>query len=94
VLLGDRYRERNKYKTSHQQNSLISNTDCYLTDTLGIVRLMIVGDSVNEVVLAREYSPFGEVTSHSGEAESLFGFTGELQAGGLAHLRARVYDLV
>jgi RHS repeat-associated protein len=32
------------------------------------------------------------VTSHSGSAESMFGFTGELQAGGLVHLRARDYE--
>jgi len=55
---------------------------------------MISGDSASEVVLAREYSQYGEVTSHSGEAEPLFGFTGELQAGGLVHLRARDYDPV
>jgi len=55
---------------------------------------MISGDSASEVVLAREYSQYGEVTSHSSAGESLFAFTGELQAGGLVHLRAREYDPV
>ena len=50
-------------------------------------------DSNNEIVLSREYTPYGETLSSVGSFETEFGYTGELTDGnGLINLRARYYD--
>jgi len=46
-----------------------------------------------KVTLTREYSPYGEIVSQSGTGNTEYGFTGELQDGGLVHLRARDYTV-
>lgn len=72
-----------------QENA--TGVDYFLGDAIGNVRQMISGDAEIDVVLAREYSPYSEIAAHSGNGKSDFGFTGEMQAGGLVHLRARDY---
>lgn len=72
-----------------QENA--ENIDYYLGDGLGSVRQVLLGDSARTVVLARDYASYGEVKTTSGTGTSAFGFTGEMQSGGLVHLRARDY---
>jgi hypothetical protein len=59
---------------------------------LGNVR-QLVSDTAPDakVTLTREYSPYGEIVSQLGAGKTEYGFTGELQDGGLVHLRARDY---
>jgi RHS repeat-associated protein len=59
---------------------------------MGSARQLV--DDDREVILAREYSPFGELLSESGTGSSGYTFIGE-QVGattGLVFLRARHYD--
>jgi RHS repeat-associated protein len=67
-------------------------TEWFLGDALGSVRQLVDGDG--EVILAREYSPFGELLSESGTGSSGYAFTGEQwdKDVGLLFLRARRYD--
>jgi hypothetical protein len=44
-------------------------------------------------MLTREYAPYGEIVSQLGTGETECGFTGELQDGGLVHLRGRDYEV-
>jgi len=64
----------------------------FLGDALGSVRQVV--DDGGEVVLARDYSPFGVVRSESGTGSSGYGFTGEQWDTDveLLFLRARFYD--
>jgi RHS repeat-associated protein len=64
----------------------------FVADAIGTVRMMT--SSSGNVVGEYEYSAFGEVLSHSGDATSDFLFTGERRdsATGLDYLRARNYD--
>jgi len=64
----------------------------FLGDALGSVRQLASGTAPDaKVMLTREYSPYGEIVSQSGTGKTEYGFTGELQDGGLVHLRARDY---
>ncbi len=66
-------------------------TGYFLDDVLGSVRQVVDADS--EIVLGREYSPYGETISSTGDFDTDFGYTGELTDGtGLVNLRARFYD--
>jgi hypothetical protein len=49
-------------------------------------------NSVREVVLARDYAQNSEVSAKSDGCTSVYGFTGEMQASGWVHLRARYFD--
>jgi RHS repeat-associated protein len=61
----------------------------FLGDALGSVRQM--ADSTGAVTLSRSYDPYGNVVSSQGSGETEFGYTGEMQQGGLVYLRARYY---
>jgi len=66
-------------------------TGYFLGDALGSVRQVI--DDNSEIVLSREYAPFGDTLASLGSYETDFGYTGELTDGtGLINLRARYYD--
>jgi RHS repeat-associated protein len=68
-----------------------TQTGYYLTDALGSVRQVLSPE--NEVLLAREYSPYGETVSSIGDYETDYSYTGEMTDGtGLVNLRARYYD--
>jgi RHS repeat-associated protein len=72
-----------------QENS--AGREYFLGDALGSVRQM--ADAGGEVVHAAFYSPYGEVLSTAGAAQTGYGYTGEQQdASGRVYLRARVYD--
>jgi RHS repeat-associated protein len=63
----------------------------FLGDALGSVRQL--ADEGGEVVRAAFYSPYGEVLSTAGAAQTSFGYTGEQQdASGRVYLRARMYE--
>jgi len=64
----------------------------FLSDALGSVRQVV--DDGGEVVLARDYSPFGVVLSENGTGGSGYGFTGEQYDGYIKYLylRARWYS--
>jgi RHS repeat-associated protein len=64
----------------------------FLGDALGNVRQLVSGPAPDvKVMLTWEYPPYGEIVSQSGMGKTEYGFTGELQDGGLVHLRARDY---
>ena len=66
-------------------------TGYFLGDALGSVRQVIDGSA--EIVLSREYTPYGETLASLGSFSTDFGYTGELTDGtGLINLRARYYD--
>ena len=66
-------------------------TGYFLGDALGSVRQVV--DTNNEIVLSREYIPYGETLASLGSFETDFGYTGELTDGTrLINLRARYYD--
>ncbi|MEW5873377.1 MAG: hypothetical protein AB1894_29220 [Chloroflexota bacterium] len=50
-------------------------------DALGSVRQWVDGDGA--VTLAKSYEPFGQAMDSAGSGTSDFGFTGEMQMGGL-----------
>jgi len=66
-----------------------TQTGYFLPDALGSMRQMT--DTSADLILARVYDPYGNVVSSSGSGETVYGYTGELQSGGLVHLRARDY---
>jgi RHS repeat-associated protein len=63
----------------------------YLTDALGSVRQVVKtgGDNAG-LKLTKSFAPYGDVIYSNG-LETPYGFTGEMQSGGLVHLRARDY---
>jgi RHS repeat-associated protein len=71
-----------------------ASTEWFLGDALGSVRQVV--DGGGEVVLARDYSPFGVVLSESGTRGSGYGFTGEQSDAytQFVYLRARWMDPV
>jgi RHS repeat-associated protein len=63
----------------------------HLGDALGSVRQVV--DGTGEVILAKDYKPYGEVLSASGSGETSLGFTGEVtDSSGMVYLRARYYQ--
>jgi YD repeat-containing protein len=64
----------------------------FLGDALGSVRQVV--DDSGEIVLVRDYSPFGVARSESGAGSSGYGFTGEQWDGytQFVYLRARWMD--
>jgi RHS repeat-associated protein len=75
-----------------QENA--EGVDYFLGDALGSVRQLVSGTTPDaKVMLTREYSPYGEIVSQNGTGKTEYGFTGELQDGGLVHLRARGYSV-
>jgi RHS repeat-associated protein len=81
----------NKYIYGNQRIAQIAETQTgyFLHDALGSMRQMT--DSSADLTLARTYDPYGNVVSSSGAGETMYGYTGEMQSGGLVHLRARDY---
>jgi RHS repeat-associated protein len=81
----------NKYLYGNQRIAQIAETQTgyFLTDALGSMRQMT--DPSADLTLARTYDPYGNVVSSSGAGETVYGYTGEIQSGGLVHLRARDY---
>ena len=66
--------------------------DYFLADALGNVRQLVSGIAPDaKVNLVLDYTPFGEIVNQTGTGRTEYGFTGELQDGGLVHLRARDY---
>ncbi len=64
--------------------------DYFLGDALGSVRQL--ADANGNVVLAKDYQPYGEELGHTGSGYSSYGFTGEMtDLTGLVYLRARYY---
>jgi RHS repeat-associated protein len=68
-----------------------SGGEYFLGDALGSVRQLVNGAGV--VTLTQSYTPYGEILSSSGEAETSYAFTGEQfdKYTGLLYLRARFY---
>jgi RHS repeat-associated protein len=63
----------------------------YMGDALGSVRQLI--DSSGNVVLTKDYEPYGEVMNSAGTTNTAYGFTGEwTDSTGMVYLRARYYD--
>jgi RHS repeat-associated protein len=81
----------NKYVYGNTRISQIAETQTgyFLPDALGSMRQMT--DPSADLTLARAYDPYGNVVSSSGAGETVYGYTGEMQSGGLVHLRARDY---
>ena len=79
------------YLYGNQRISQIAETQTgyFLPDALGSMRQMT--DPSADLTLARTYDPYGNVVSSSGTGETVYGYTGEIQSGGLVHLRARDY---
>jgi RHS repeat-associated protein len=60
---------------------------------LGKSSVRQMADASGEVVHAAFYSPYGEVLSTAGAAQTSYGYTGEQQdASGMVYLRARYYE--
>ena len=81
----------NKYVYGNSRIAQIAETQTgyFLPDALGSMRQMT--DSSADLTLARTYDPYGNVVSSSGAGDTVYGYTGEQQSGGLVHLRARDY---
>ena len=81
----------NKYIYGNSRIAQIAETQTgyFLPDALGSMRQMT--DPSADLTLARSYDPYGNVVSSSGAGETVYGYTGEMQSGGLVHLRARDY---
>lgn len=67
-----------------------TTAEYFLGDALGSVRQLI--DSNGNVVLAKEYEPYGEVIDSAGNTTTAYGFTNEYTSQGLIYLRARYYN--
>jgi RHS repeat-associated protein len=64
----------------------------YLTDALGSVRQVVkTGGDNSDLILTKSYAPYGDEVFSNG-IDTPYGFTGEMQSGGLVHLRARDYS--
>ena len=69
----------------------VNSTGYFLTDALGSVRQ--ISDPDAQIVLARSYSPYGEVISSVGNFQTDYSFAGEqTDNSGLINLRARYYN--
>jgi RHS repeat-associated protein len=64
--------------------------DYFLGDALGSVRQLVDGNG--NVILAKNYEPYGELMDSTGSGETDYGFTNEFTSQGLIYLRARWYD--
>ncbi len=66
----------------------------YLGDALGSVREVVQGDTEPQVMMMRDYEPYGEVLAQQGGDASGIGYTGEMfdTQTGLVFLRARYYS--
>jgi RHS repeat-associated protein len=71
----------------------VGDTQYFLGDALSSVRQLV--DPTGEVVLSKDYDPFGEGLESQGEANSPFAFAGEWMDNysNLLYLRARYYSL-
>jgi YD repeat-containing protein len=97
-VLGD---GENLYAYGYNRISQIGDdtTGYFLDDILGSVRQVV--DPDGEIVLGREYSPYGETISSTGDFDTDFGYTPKkIGAGrrltdgtGLVNLRARYWGL-
>jgi RHS repeat-associated protein len=69
----------------------VNGGEYFLGDALGSVRQLVNG--AGDVTLTQSYTPYGEILSSSGEAETSYAFTGEQfdKYTGLVYLRARWY---
>jgi RHS repeat-associated protein len=69
-----------------------NEAEWFLGDALGSVRQIV--DDGGDVVLARDYTPFGQPLAESGTGSSGYAFTGEQYdiSTGLVFLRARYYQ--
>jgi RHS repeat-associated protein len=66
-------------------------SEYFLTDALASVRQLT--DTAGEIILAKNYEPYGSVTQTSGESQTSYGFTGEYtDVTGNVYLRARYYN--
>ncbi len=65
----------------------------YLGDALGSVREVVQGDTEPQVILMRDYEPYGKILAQQGGDASGYGYTGEMfdTQTGLVFLRARYY---
>jgi len=83
------------YLYGHARLAQVEGADAewFLGDALGSVRQVV--DDGGDVVLARDYSPFGVVRSESGTGSSGYGFTGEQYDPyiDMLFLRARWYSV-
>ncbi len=62
----------------------------FLTDALGSVRQLT--NASGAVTMAKSYDPYGVVTQSAGNAQTDYGYTGEMtDSAGLVYLRARHY---
>jgi RHS repeat-associated protein len=77
------------YGNSRISQTAETQTGYFLPDALGSMRQMT--DPSADLTLARAYDPYGNAVSSSGAGETVYGYTGEMQSGGLVHLRARDY---
>jgi RHS repeat-associated protein len=70
-----------------------NDPEYFLGDALGSVRQLT--DQSGQVTYAKSYDPYGVVTQASGEGQSVYGFTGEMQdvASGMVYLRSRFYNV-
>jgi len=70
-----------------------SDSAYFLGDALGSVRQLV--DGSGEVILVKDYEPYGEVIRSVGESTSRYGFTAEMQSSyiKLLYLRSRYYSL-
>jgi RHS repeat-associated protein len=68
-----------------------TTVEYFLGDALGSVRQLV--DGSGNVVLAKDYEPYGEVMNSAGAGSSSYGYTGEWTDNtGMVYLRARYYD--
>jgi YD repeat-containing protein len=70
------------------------DVEWFLGDALGSVRQLVDGNG--EVILARDYSPYGQLLDESGTGSSGYAFAGEQYDAttGLVFLRARWFDVI
>lgn len=68
-----------------------SVNEYYLADALGSVRQLT--NAQGQVTLTNAYQPYGTLAQTAGNAQTSYGFTGELtDSSGLVYLRARYYS--
>ena len=82
----------NKYLYGMGRIAQVNGEDIeyFLGDALGSVRQLT--DESGEIILTREYDPYGNVLSSVGTVETKYGFTNEYTSQGLIYLRARYYN--